>query len=684
MLFMKKAFCSLLILGLLGIIKIINAQPIIEKVNVFLGTSGDHGQLSPGASSPFYQMNILPHTYPQLHTGYEHLAKKIIGFTHNRFEGVGCKGSGGLIMVKPYLGESYNDVLLTKATENAGPGFYEISFNEKIKAHFAAHQNFGIHEYNLPRGAKGFLIDFGYALNNALVSNKMVIHQKHIIGTVRAKTTCDVGAYAIHYAIEIPDAKLNLIEENKVDIRISEAKEKQNIKIAFSAVSEEHALATLNANAQKDYKTVKELSQSNWENELSSIQVGGNNEERKKLFYSLLYRTMQSPFYISEDNHEFKGTDGKIHQSNSPRYHGWAIWDNYKTQLPLLALLNENRYQDIVHSIANLYRYGKYDFAGPNEPANSVRTEHAAVVLLDAQNKGFNVPVKEIEDNLIQDTTRFDFSKPDKFLEANYDMWAMSKLIPSQKELFLDRAKSYQTHWQKEFSDLDKNDVDRMSARKMYQGTIRQYRWNVPFDVKGLTYLMGGKAHLTTQLDDFFDNHYFNRANEPDIQSPTLYYASDKPWRYQSLVHELALDTVIQYYFNDNSRGIDPFVDRIYKNQPKAFIRTMDDDAGAMSGWFVLSAIGLHQPLIGEPIYYINVPFFPELIINNGKNKLTIRVKNYGDKNRYIKSIKLNNKDINRLWVTHKEIKNAILEIEATDQPTSFGTENMYISSIFD
>lgn len=680
---MKKAFYLVLILCLLIKKEIIHAQKIVEKVNVFLGSSGDHGQMSPGASSPFHQMSILPHTYPQLHTGYEFLAKKIIGFTHNRMEGTGCKGSGGLIMIKPYLGENFSNTMFTKISEKAGPGFYEINLQEGIQANFAVHHNYGIHQYTLPRGNKGFLIDLGYALNDALVDNKMQISNHLIKGTIRAKTTCNIGIYTIYYALEIEGATLRQIEQQKVDVRIPADKQKQEIKISFSAVSEAHAVATLNANRSKDFNHTKRLSEDNWEKELSAIQVEGNNEERKKLFYSLLYRTMQSPYQISESDYEFKATDGNRYKATSPRYHGWAIWDNYKTQLPLLALLNPNRFQDIVYSITNLYKYGKYDFAGPNEPANSVRTEHAAVVLLDARNKNFSVPIDEIKDKLIQDTATFDFTKPDKFLEATYDMWAMSKLIPSQKEQFINRAKSYKSHWLKEFKDLTKNDVDRMSARKMYQGTIRQYRWNVPFDTQGLTELMGGKANLTAQLDDFFDNHYFNRANEPDIQSPTLYYASNKPWRYQSLVHELTLDTVIQYYFNDNSRGIDPFIDRIYKNEPKAFIRTMDDDAGAMSGWFVLSAIGIHQPLIGEPIYYVNVPFFPEITINNGNNKLQILVKNFSDKNRYIKSIKLNNKPLNRLWVTHEEIsQDAVLEIEATGKPTTFGVGSMYVSSL--
>src|SRR5690606_34489717 len=130
------------------------------------------------------------------------------------------------------------------------------------------------------------------------------------------------------------------------------------------------------------------------------------------LFYSLLYRSLQSPYVISNASGDFRGTDGNIHHATETRYHGWAIWDNYKTQLPLLELMHPGMYQGIVSSIADLYRYGKYDFAGPFEPANSVRTEHAVVVLLDALKKGYEVDVNGIKDSLVKDTARFDFKKP--------------------------------------------------------------------------------------------------------------------------------------------------------------------------------------------------------------------------------------------------------------------------------
>lgn len=655
----------------------------VEYVNVFLGSSGDHGQLSPAASSPFSQLSILPQTYPTLHTGYEYLAKEVLGFTHNRMEGVGCQGSGGLIMVKPFLGQTDDKIRLRKIEEEAGPGFYEISFHEGISAKFSVDDNFGIHEYHFPQGEKGISIDLQHSLNNAFVDNEYEVENGIILGEVRSKSTCHAGTYTIYYAIQVSeDAKLEQ-NGNYLTAHLGAGIKKAELRIAFSAVDIRYAKQRLLENKQIDYPTLKERSAKKWNTYLSKIEVNGD-DNLKELFYSLMYRTLQSPYLISEKDGSYRGTDGKLHSSEARRYHGWAIWDNYKTQLPLLELAYPTMYQDIVSSISDLYRYGKYDFAGPYEPANTVRTEHAAVVLLDAQNKGYDIHFESIKDSLIRDTARFDFSKPDKYLEAAYDMWVMSKLFSgAESDHYLNRARSYREVWNKEFKDLTKNDVDRMSARNMYQGTIRQYRWNVPFDIQGLVELAGGKDAFTKQIDDFFDNHYFNRANEPDQQSPTMYYASSKPWRYQSLVRELATDTVIQYYFNDNSRGIGAHIDRIYKNEPKAFVRTMDDDAGAMSGWFVLTALGIHQPLIGEPIYYLSVPLFEEIRIDNNGKPLLISVANFSPGNHYIQKVTLNGKDLNRVWLSKEEIaQGGELKLEASSTPTQYGADNIWISSV--
>jgi len=664
------------------------AQSADQLVNVFLGSSGDHGQLSPAASSPFSQLSILPQTIPTLHTGYEYLAKDVLGFTHNRLEGVGCQGSGGLILIKPFLGKDDDRKPLTKITDTATPGSYAIAFKEGIETNIAVDQNYGIYNFSFPAGDKGFSIDFSHVFNRAFVEEKHTKNENVISGWVKAKTTCNIGIYTIYYAIQI-DHLQKWIDNGKHGLTINLDSEKKNvpIRIAFSAVDEAQAIKMLNKNKKVNISTLRDQSAQRWNKHLSTVKVEGD-KERVKLFYSLLYRTMQSPYLISDSDKTFKGTDGKLHLTKSNQYHGWAIWDNYKTQLPLLSILFPYKYQDMIHSIGDLYRYGKYDFAGPKEPANSVRTEHSVAVLLDALKKGYKVDFKGLKDSLLADTARFDFTKPDKYLEACYDMWAMGKLsdIYGENELskhFFERAQTYKTVWNREFKDLNKKDVDRMSVRNMYQGTVRQYRWSVPFNVQGLIYLSGGKQEFTKQLDDFFDNYYFNRANEPDLQSPALYYASTKPWKYQELVQQIALDTVIQYYFNDNSRGIGAHIDRIYKNDPKAFVRTMDDDAGAMSGWFVMTAIGLQQPLVGEPIYYLNVPLFSMVTLNHGKTPFVIKVLNFEDKNRYIKGVTLNGNKLDRLWIRHDEIqRGGILEIEASSLPSDFGSENMWISKL--
>ncbi|MDR6197755.1 glycoside hydrolase domain-containing protein [Siphonobacter sp. SORGH_AS_0500] len=675
---------SLILFSCLSLFESQSLQAQSDQVNVFLGSSGDHGQLSPAASSPFSQLSILPKTNPGTHTGYEHLAKEVYGFTHNRFEGVGCQGSGGLLLLKPFLGTKDDGKPLIKVSEQAKPGEYTIRFTNKISTQITVHQNFGLSEYTFPEGAKGFRLDLRHTFNHAFVAEEHQMEGSMVTGWIQANTTCHAGIYKIYYAMDLGGSAQWETESTHVLVAQLPSNTRQcQVRVAFSAVDVTSAKQRLLN--QKSLAEVRKQSQSLWNDYLGTIQVQGP-KDRQSLFYSLLYRTIQSPFLISEEDGRFRGTDGHLHESTGKRYHGWAIWDNYKTQLPLLSVLYPTLYQDITSSVSNLYRYGKYDFAGPNEPANSVRTEHAAVVLLDAAKKGYEIDFKAIRDSLISDTARFDFGKPDKYLEAAFDMWTMGKLFDHFGEKdkarhFLKRSQSYKPVWEREFKDLSKNDVDRMSARRMYQGTIRQYRWAMPFDMTGLVTLAGGKTAFTEQLDEFFDGYYFNRANEPDLQSPTLYYASEKPWKYQQLVHQLAVDTVVQYYFNDNSRGIGAHIDRIYKNEPKAFVRTMDDDAGAMSGWFVLTALGIQQPLVGEPIYYLNVPLFEKISIRQPKGKLEISVTHFSDKNRYIQRVTLNGKDLKRVWLTHQEIMaGGKLVIEATAQPSTYGADSMWVS----
>jgi putative alpha-1,2-mannosidase len=656
---------------------------VTGDVNVFLGTSGDHGQLSPGASSPFGMMDIAPQTYPNTHTGYEYKAKRFLGFTHNRVEGVGCQGSGGNLLIKPFSGTKDNELL--KAKESASPGYYRVVFRNGISAEFAVWGRVGVEHYRFPKGKQGFFIDLSHALSNRFIAEEHQLKGNILSGWIQSGTTCRVGAYKVYYALSF-DQPVHLQDSAAHTLTLYTKAADLNIRIAFSAVSAAYAEAALD---RRTFAAVKAQAIRAWNRELGRLEVSGDAKEAK-LFYSLLYRTMQSPYNLTEPDGAYRANDGSLQHTVGRAYNGWAIWDNYRTQLPLLSLIQPVRYRDMVSSIANLYRFGKKNWAARTEPSNTVRTEHAIVVLLDAYRKGYPVDFRAIRDSLLKESDQLDFSKPDKALESSYDTWAMAEILSILNEdslstVYRAKAGNWKNYWNKDFRDLGRPDVDKLEARGMYQGTIWQYRWFAPFDLQGLIAQCGGEEVYRKQLDEFFAKDYYNAANEPDIQAPYLYQATSRPWKSQEIIRRYARDTVIQYYYDENYRGIDPTIDRVYHNRPEAFVKSMDDDAGAMSAWYVLAACGLSPACVGWPVYYLHVPLLKTVTFRPpGQKPLLISVQHFNAKNRYIRSVRLNGKILDRNWLSQDEIRaGGRLVISASAGPNKkFGTRNPWITGL--
>lgn len=659
-------------------------QQLTDYVNVFLGTSGDHGQMSPSATTPFNMMNLGPQTNPHQHTGYEYYAKQFDGFTHTRMEGVGCTGSGGNLLIKPILNAEVETQLIKK-TQDAVPGFYHVNFENGIDAKLTVAQNLGMHQYTFPNANSGLYIDLSFALSNRFVAETHEVRRNLISGYIDTKTTCHAGTYRIYYAIKLPEeAQIQNVGEHQLMVKgLGNTAE---VQVGFSSVNEGYAKKRITSD---DFETLKESASASWNAYLNTIEVNGE-KDRMELFYSLMYRTTQSPFLVSEEDGTFRATDGSVQNEEYKVYNGWAIWDNYREQLPLLSLIKPKTYQNITTSIANLYRFGKKNWATEHETSPTVRTEHAMVVLLDAYKKGYEVDFEAIKDSLLYEADHLDFGAPDKALESSYDLWAMSEILKATGDQtagkrYLDKALDYKAYWDKDFKDLSKNDVDRMQARGLYQGTIWQYRWFVPWDVNGLQELAGGAEAFEGQLDQFFEEFNYNHANQPDLQVPGLYNATSQPWKSQKLFREILLDTVVQTYFNDNSKGIDPYVGRIYQNKPKAYLRTMDDDAGTMSSWFVLHSMGLSVANVGSPVYYLTAPIFKEVNLNLTTGKtFKISVRNYNKEHFYVKSVTLNGKPLNRNWLTHEELTSGgNLIIETADTPNKdWGTKDTFITKV--
>ncbi len=508
-----------------------------------------------------------------------------------------------------------------------------------------------------------------------------------ITGWVDTQTTCSRGVYRIYYALKINNlASLQPEGEHAFFAMGDNITNTMEVRIAFSSVDTAYAKKRLE---DTTLENLKEKTKQQWNDLLGHVEVNGETD-RENLFYSLLYRGLQAPYLISEPDGTYCAIDGTVQQSKHDIYNGWAIWDNYREQLPMLSLIYPQHFGNIAKSLANLYRFGKNDWATQHEPSPTVRTEHAMVVLLDARKKGYEIDLQSIKDSLLNEAAHLDYGAPDKALESSYDSWAMSEILKItgdsvHAKKFRDQALEYKKYWMKDFADLTKNDIDRMQARGLYQGTIWQYRWFVPFDVAGLKQLAGGEDAFINQLDRFFKEDDYNHANQPDLQVPGLYNATSEPWKSQKLYGNILLDTVVQNYFNDNSKGVDPYVGRIYNNRPKAYLRTMDDDAGTMSSWFVMRSMGLSPANIGNPIYYLTAPIFKEVQLKWPDGKVfRIKVENYDKTHFYIQSAVLNGKALERNWLTQDELRKGgeLLLMTSAKPNKAWGVKNQWISSM--
>ena len=86
-----------------------------------------------------------------------------------------------------------------------------------------------------------------------------------------------------------------------------------------------------------------------------------------------------------------------------------------------------------------------------------------------------------------------------------------------------------------------------------------------------------------------------------------------------------------------------------------------NEDVGQMSAWYVLSAIGLHPVSPVDGVYILGSPLFEKVTVrldpkyHQGKS-FTVIAKGNSAKNVYIQSARLDGKELNRAWLTYREI----------------------------
>ena len=178
------------------------------------------------------------------------------------------------------------------------------------------------------------------------------------------------------------------------------------------------------------------------------------------------------------------------------------------------------------------------------------------------------------------------------------------------------------------------------------EGSSAQYTWMVYSDVVALGRRMGGRDIAVKRLDAFFRNPdgtfdlsakngtRFDATNEPDIQTPYLYNYFGAAYKTQETVR-----AIVETKWSNTTGGIPG-----------------NDDAGTMSAWYVLSALGLYPTVPTRAELALTTPLFPHAVVRLGSGRqLVVDAPGTGSA-RYVQSLTVDGRSTTRAWLPARAV----------------------------
>lgn len=491
------------------------------------------------------------------------------------------------------------------------------------------------------------------------------------------------------------------------------------VKVGISPVDLEGAKKNLLAEIPSwDFNSVHANARKAWNDVLRKVDIETQDSVQREIFYTALYHTYIAPNLFSDVDGRYRGMDGNIHSSNENVYTVFSLWDTMRALHPMLTIIDTDLNQNLIRSLLLKHAQGgilpMWELAG-NYTATMIGY-NAAPVIVDSYMKGYrNFDTDLAYEALLKvssyDTTNIvasplfkhalmplskkykneigyipaesEHESVAKGLEYAYDDWCILQMAKDRKDAenikkYEKLALNYKNYFDAETGFMRGKHADgswrtpfnpRSSTHRVddyCEGTAWQWLWFVPHDVNGLTKLLGGREKFLEKLDGLFtaDSNLegetvsadisgligqYAHGNEPSHHILHLYNYTGVPHKTQELV-----DSVLYSLYHAAPDGL-----------------SGNEDCGQMSAWYILNAMGFYQVSPGDPVYSIGRPIFDKTTINlaNGK-KFTIVTKNNSRKNKYIQSVKLNGKVLEKPFFTHEQlIQGGELEVELGDKP---------------
>lgn len=672
-----KRILVLALYSVLGLSSLM-AQDYSRYVDPRIGNEG-LGRTFPGPCMPYGMAKPGPDAVTMPNAGWAPIPEPVKGFSQMHVSGTGGGQKYGNILIQPYLDSK--EIIQKRVDEKISLGYYVCTFENGIRTEITASERCAFYRLDFGKKQKGkLLIDVATFLGIDTIPDKREAQQY-----VDSYVTCDGkyavsgwstvrggwnngGPYTVYFYLQSDVPLLyNNVKESKTRLDVTFLKSIANLKLGISHISIAQAkrnIPTCGFDAQ-----LKHLRET-WNGKLRKIEIAGT-EKQKRMFYTGIYHTMLMPVDKSGENPHF---------SDTPYYDDYyAIWDTYRTSMPLLTLIDEDKQRDMIHSLLNIYKHDGYmpDARSGNWNGRTQGGSNAEIVIADAFAKGMEginyelalqamvkdaeVPPMDVDSDLPLDSALRESLAAEKHgrgglkeynslgyipygidragnrtVEYSYDDWCIAQVAkglhhPDLYEKYLKRSGNWRNLW--------RSDYEWQGMRGFIMPRDAAGRWldSVPW----------GKSKVCHPLIPY----------RPDTKVAPWYLPWWSTFFYEALSAEYSLSIPHDVPgLIEACGGKDAFIKRLdtffankhynVANEPSFLTPYLyhwvgrpdlsverinqivhdnyddtpnglpgNDDSGAMSSWLVFNMMGIY-PVAGQNLYLVGSPMIPAYTIH--------------------------------------------------------------------
>lgn len=739
--------------GLSLTLLLLTAYPATAQVTGYvdprIGSEGE-GRVVIGPSTPFGMVKPSPDCTSHNNSGWAAMPVQVDGFSQTHVSGTGGGPKYGNVLLQPFCSgmETVSHPSIRKS-EDIRLGYYGTEYTNGIKVEVTTADRASMYRITYPRYTPQYLaVDAAWFLGDQVTpdareSQQFVgseIEQRsdtEISGLTRIRGGWNNGkAYTVFFWIECDKPISKALEHNTngkraLTMQFSTAKQELNLRVGISFISERQAKENISKYiGDRSFEQVERACIDQWEQLLSRVSIDKSaTDVQRKMFYTGLYHTMLEPVDRTGENPLWTDyVDNDPSKGLIPYYDDfYAIWDTYRSSMPLVTLLAPQRQTDIVRSLINI---GKRDGYMPDARSGNCngRTQggsNADVVLADAYVKGLGKDVIDWEEGLrqmLKDATL----PPGGDQEAEGRGGLTEYLSLGYVPYGIDRSGNRTMEYA--LCDYAISEVaaglgyKAMADKYLKQSENWKNLWRADYEHAGTRGFIMPRAADGQWLDTLVMGH--SRNMKPTFvytpvtnESPwytkwwgTVFYEATS-WEYSlSVPHDVPglidmcggneafekrLDTFFdQGFYNVNNepsfltpcqyhwigrpdRSSDrvlEIIDEHFNDGPVGL--PGNDDSGSMSSWLAFHMMGFY-PNAGMDYYLLHTPVLRSSSIQLGNGKtFTVSAPKLSAQNKYIVGARLNGKDYPYSAITHALImEGGTLELIMGKKPAGWGKE---------